>query len=125
MRPKSLLAIIALGVPSDPAQSRSLHVTGTAGYLSEWEIRATVSEDAPSEGLSGPITMTHAGLCTVKGPVEKSGEIKVKISGWGPLSRIDAVMSFGNEQCVYRGGFANGTRGAMDCSDAKGIPLSL
>jgi len=47
------------------------------------------------------------------------------MSGWGPFSRIEAVMSFGDARCVYRGGSSGGTSGAMDCPDAKGVPVTL
>ncbi len=87
-------------------------------------MKASVAEDISGE-LSGPISWKHTGLCTVNGPVEKSGDMKFRISGWGPFSRIDATMSFENTNCTYSGSFSDGTRGTMDCTDAKGIPLTL
>ena len=77
MRPKAILTIVALGMSYAPAHARSLHIGGTAGYLSEWEINATVAEDESDGGsLHGPVTLKHTGLCAVKGPVEKSGELR-------------------------------------------------
>jgi len=126
MRPKAILTIVALGMSYAPAHARSLHIGGTAGYLSEWEINATVAEDESDGGsLHGPLTLKHTGLCAVKGPVEKSGELRLRMSGWGPFSRIEAVMSFGDARCVYRGSSSGGTSGAMDCPDAKGVPVTL
>jgi hypothetical protein len=116
----------AFGLACGPAYARSLQVAGTAGYLSEWEIKATVAENVSGGGeLVGPITWKHTGLCTTNGPVEKAGEIKLRISGWGPLSRVDATMSFENATCTYSGRFSEGTTGHMDCSDAKGVPLAF
>ena len=121
------LVISALGLAPGAVEARSLQIVGTAGYLSEWEVKASVADDtsAPSGELSGPISWKHTGLCTVTGPVEKSGDIKFRISGWGPFSRIDATMSFEQTRCTYSGSFSAGTRGTMDCSDARGIPLTL
>ncbi len=127
MRPRALLIIFGVTLLLGPANSRELQVMGTAGYLSEWQISANLSEDTTNTGgeLSGPVVMKHTGLCNVKDPVEKSGEMKAKISGWGPFHRIDLEMSFASAQCVYRGRFANGTNGFMDCSDARAVPLTL
>jgi hypothetical protein len=124
---KTVLVLALLSLSGWPAQARSLQIVGTAGYLSEWEVKADVSDDPalPAGELSGPISWKHTGLCAVSGPVEKSGAIKFRISGWGPFARIDATMSFEQAQCTYSGSFANGTKGTMDCSDAKGIPLAL
>jgi hypothetical protein len=126
MRAEAALAV-AIGLVCGPAHARSLEVAGTAGYLSEWDVKAKVSDNSSGDSgeLTGPITWKHTGLCAVSGPVEKAGEMKFKISGWGPFSRIDATMSFGGAQCTYSGPFADGTKGAMDCSDAKGIPVTL
>jgi hypothetical protein len=34
-------------------------------------------------------------------------------------------MSFERSQCTYSGSFSGQTKGTMDCTDAKGIPLTL
>lgn len=118
------LSIAGLGLACGPALSRPLEVEGKAGYLSEWDVKAAVTPGAGGE-LSGPVTWRHTGLCTVEGPVEKSGILSFRISGSGPLARISATISFNGDQCSYRGAFSGETRGHMDCSNAKGIPLSL
>jgi len=121
---KTALAAALLGIVCTPAQARTLQIVGTAGYLSEWEIKASADPEAAGEHR-GPISWKHVGLCAANGPVEKSGNIKVRISGWGPFSRIDATMSFEQTQCTYSGSYAAQTRGTMDCSDARGIPITL
>ncbi len=120
------IAIAAVGLAA-PVNARSLEIAGTAGYLSEWEVKATVAENPamPSGEMSGAVMWTHTGLCAVEGPVEKTGDLKFRISGWGPFARIDATMSFDQATCSYSGQFADGTKGTMDCSDAKGVPLTL
>lgn len=122
---KAALAAALVAIASHAAQARTLQIVGTAGYLSEWEIKASADPDSAGGEHRGPISWKHVGLCTANGPVEKSGNIKFRISGWGPFSRIDATMSFERTECTYSGAFAAGTRGTMDCSDAKGIPITL
>ena len=124
---KTALAAALFAIVCAPAQARTLQIVGTAGYLSEWEIKASADPEL-SEAAGehrGPISWKHVGLCAANGPVEKSGNIKFRISGWGPFSRIDATMSFDQTQCTYSGSYAAQTRGTMDCSDAKGIPITL
>jgi hypothetical protein len=124
---KTALAAALLAMVCAPAQARTLQIVGTAGYLSEWEIRASADPEpsAVAGEHRGPISWKHVGLCATNGPVEKSGNLKFRISGWGPFSRIDATMSFDQTQCTYSGSYAAQTKGTMDCSDAKGIPITL
>lgn len=118
------IAATFFGIACIPAQARTLQIVGTAGYLSEWEIKASADQAAEGD-LRGPISWKHTGLCAVSGPVEKSGDIKLKISGWGPFARVDATMSFDKSECTYSGSLSGQTKGVMDCSDAKGIPITL
>jgi hypothetical protein len=124
---KAFLAAIALGMVSGLAQSRSLHVTGTAGYLSEWELSGTVTPRTAtgSSEFFGPLIWRHVGLCSVSGPQEKPGEIRFRVRRSGPVSLIDATISLDGVQCVYSADFSGSSNGHMDCSDAKGVPLSI
>jgi len=124
---KAFAIPIAVGVTCAPAQSRSLQVLGTAGYLSEWELNGTVMEKSPagSNEFSGALTWKHVGLCSMNGPQEKSGEIRFQISKSGPSSQIHAAISLDGAKCTYNGEFSGSSSGHMDCSDAKGVPLSI
>ncbi len=124
---KAVLAAIALCVAAVPAQSRSLHVAGTAGYLSEWEFDGEVTERVSGESneLFGPLIWKHVGFCSVSGPQEKQGEIRMRFSKAGSLSHLSATLSLDGSQCVYTGEFSGGSSGHMDCSNSKGIPLSI
>jgi hypothetical protein len=124
---KSFPVVMALGVAGGPAHSQSLQVTGTAGYLSEWELSGTVTESvsAGHGRFFGPVTWKHVGLCSVNGPQEKYGELRFQISGSGASSEINATLSLEGARCTYVGNLSEGTSGLMDCSDAKGVPLSL
>jgi len=124
---KSGLLLIALGPAWGAAQSQSLQVAGIAGYLSEWELSGTVTETvlAGRSEFAGPVTWTHVGLCSVNGPQQKRGEIRFRISKAGAQSEIDATISLEDVRCTYVGQLSEETRGLMDCSDAKGVPLTL
>jgi hypothetical protein len=124
---KVFLILIALGTAGGPAQAQSRQIVGTAGYLSEWELKGAVTEkiSVGRSEFSGPVTWTHIGLCSVNGPQEKRGEITFQIEGSGPVSRINATISLESVQCTYSGNFSDNASGVMDCSDAKGIPLAL
>jgi hypothetical protein len=110
-----------------PAQSRPLQIEGAAGYLSEWELSGAVTERKSAGGseFSGPLIWKHVGLCSVNGPQEKHGEIKIRMLRSGLVSRIHATISLEGIRCAYSGEFSGGTRGHMDCSDAKGVPISI
>jgi len=121
-------AIVAVLAPFalNAASGRSLQIEGKAGYLSEWEVAGDAAADpASADTMRGRVSWKHVGLCAVNGPVEKSGDISFRISGWGPFARLDATMSFEQSQCTYSGSFSGQTKGTMDCTDAKGIPLTL
>ena len=124
---KVFLLLIALDAGLGSALAQSRQIVGTAGYLSEWELQGAVTEkiSAGRREFSGPVTWKHIGLCSVNGPQEKRGEIRVQIEGSGRASRVDATVSLEDVQCTYRGHFSDNTSGVMDCSDAKGVPLTF
>lgn len=121
------VAMITLATATTPADSRSLQVAGTAGYLAEWEFNGTVSATTPASDaeFSGPLTWKHVGVCSVNGPEEKRGEIRFRLSKSGTASRLTASVALDGAQCNYSGDFSGSSSGHMDCSDAKGVPLTI
>jgi hypothetical protein len=121
------VAMITLATAATPADSRSLQVAGTAGYLAEWEFNGTVTATtpAPDAEFSGPLTWKHVGVCSVNGPEEKRGEIRFRLSKSGAASRLTATVALDGAQCNYSGDFSGSSSGHMDCSDAKGVPLTI
>ena len=117
----------ALGLADVAAHARALRVEGTAGYLSEWEFSGEVSPGGSpdSHEYSGRMIWKHVGLCSVTGPQEKPGEIRIRLSKSGAVSEITAIVSFEGAQCVYRGKFSGNSAGYMDCPDSKGIAFSI
>ena len=117
-----LLAIV-LTVLSVPAHAQSLEVIGYAGVLGEWELTATVTETASRRAgeFSGPVTMTHVGMCTQDGPEQKTGEIRIQISA----SRLNATLSLVGLECTYSASLSDAYKGQLMCPDRPAVPLTL
>jgi hypothetical protein len=65
----------------------------------------------------------HIGLCSVNGPEEKPGKIRIRLSG--ETTKIDATIFFDSTRCTYSGNLSGRSDGLMDCPDAGAIPLSI
>ena len=115
---------VMLGVALTSAPARALEVTGSSGFLGEWEVTATVTETASgrTKDYRGPLVMKHVGLCTQDGPVEKKGEMRLQISA---SSRLNATLSMPGTECTASGPLSDGYNGTMTCSDRQVIPLKL
>jgi hypothetical protein len=100
-------------------------VIGYSGYLGEWELTATVTEkiSGPANEYTGPLTMTHVGLCTQDGPEEKTGTIRLQRSA--PPSRLDATVSIAGVECTYSGQMSGFYTGTLNCPDREAVPLKL
>jgi hypothetical protein len=122
-----LLLVFLAGGAAVPAHAQSLRISGTSGYLSEWELTGNVTETASArvKEFSGPLTIRHVGLCSQSGPDEKAAEIKLQISKSGPWSEIRATMTTDGDKCTFGGRLSDTYSGVMDCSDAKGVPLTF
>jgi hypothetical protein len=108
------------------AQAQSLRVAGAAGYASEWALNGEVTQTGPTKEFSGPLTFTHVGLCTVDGPLVKSGRIKLEVSGSKLSSKIQAVLFYEGAWCVYSGKLSEAaSHGFMRCSETDQIPITL
>ncbi len=122
---KAFILPIALGLLATPAHAQSLQIVGYSGYLGEWELTATVTENVSSRAkeYSGPLTMKHVGLCTQDGPEEKMGEMRIHIS---PLSSVlNATLSVAGIECSYSGRLSDSYTGTMNCPDRLPVPLKL
>jgi hypothetical protein len=123
-------------------QAASLRVSGTAGYLSEWEFAGDLTRKPAlkDQEFSGTLTWKHVGLCTASGPQEKTGAIDLQISGAGASSRISAKLVLDGALCRYQGKASDSSQGVMDpgvmdpgfmdsgfmdCDNASGVPITL
>jgi hypothetical protein len=116
---------IVLNALATPAGAQSLQVTGYSGYLGEWELTATVTENVSgrTDEYSGPLTMKHVGLCTQDGPEEKTGEMRLQISALPP--RLNATLLVAGVECTYSGRLSDSYTGTMTCLDRGAVPLRL
>jgi hypothetical protein len=119
------LPLLVTGALAAPAQAQPLQVVGYAGVLGEWELTATVTETAlrGAKEFSGPLTMTHVGICTQDGPEQKSGEIRFQISALS--SQLDATLLVEGVACTYSARLSDPTSGLMACPDREAVPLKL
>jgi hypothetical protein len=119
------LLLFVLGALAAPAQAKSLQLVGYAGVLGEWELTATVTDNARgwAEEFSGPLSMKHVGICTQDGPEEKTGEIRFRISALS--SRLDAILLVEGVACSYSAGRSDSYSGMMACPDRQAVPLKL
>ncbi|WP_213738362.1 hypothetical protein [Bradyrhizobium sp. dw_411] len=117
--------MFALMLPAVPAAADPMQLVGYSGYLGEWELTATVTEDgsATPKGYSGPLSIKHVGLCTQDGPEEKSGRIRIQMMP--SESRIEATLWVDGIECRYRGVLSGFYTGTMDCSGRERVPLKL
>jgi hypothetical protein len=122
---KALFLPIVLSVLATPASAQSHQVVGYAGVLGEWELTATVTEQAGrwSKAFSGPLSMKHVGICTQDGPEEKTGEIRFQISALS--SRLDATLLVEGIACSYSAAPSDPYSGMMACPDREAVPLKL
>jgi hypothetical protein len=122
---RTLLLLFVTGALAAQAEAEPLQVVGYAGVLGEWELTATVTETAlrGAKEFSGPLTMTHVGICTQDGPEQKSGEIRFQISALS--SQLDATLLVEGQRCTYSARAADPYSGVMACPDREAIPLKL
>jgi hypothetical protein len=122
-----LLFLLIWSAVVAPVRAHSWRVTGTTGYLSEWELSGNVTETASGrvKEFSGPLIARHVGLCSQDGPEEKPAEIKLQIIKSGALSQIRATMTMNGTQCTFSGTISDTYAGLMDCANAKGVPVTL
>ena len=115
---------IMLGVVVASAPARAIEVTGSSGFLGEWEVTATVTETTSgrTKDYRGPLVLKHIGLCTQDGPVEKKGELRLHVSA---SSQLSATLSVPGTECTASGQLSDSYNGTMTCSDRQVIPLRL
>jgi hypothetical protein len=120
---RTIFQLAVLGALATPAGAESLEVLGYAGVLGEWELTAIVTGNDNTKAYSGPLTMTHVGICTVDGPEEKKGEIRFRLSE--SSSRIQATLLVDGTECSYSARLSDFFAGTMNCPNRPAVPLKL
>jgi hypothetical protein len=119
--------VSALGLPiliaaAAQAGAQTREVTGQAGILAEWDLNATVTEQTKGR-WTGPLRMTHVGLCGVDGPEEKTGELQLLMSE--PAGEVAATLLIDGEACTFSGRLKDGGGGLMHCPERPDVPMML
>jgi hypothetical protein len=120
---RTIFQLAVLGALATPAGAESLEVLGYSCVLGEWELTASVTGNDNTRAYSGPLTMTHVGICTVDGPEEKKGEIRFRLSE--SSSRIQATLLVDGTECSYSARLSDFFTGTMNCPNRPAVPLKL
>lgn len=117
----AVFAMMLCGL-TGPALAQTRTVTGQAGLLAEWDLTATVTEKAGGQ-WSGPLVLKHVGFCSVDGPEEKTGELRLRVAE--PTGDLAATLSIDGVVCTFTGRRAEGYGGTMTCPDRRDVPMML
>jgi hypothetical protein len=123
---RTLFVAIAVAALAAPVRAQSvLQLHGQTGYLGEYELSGTVSEQS-SNGrteFSGPLVVKHVGLCTHTGLQETTSQIKLQIAG--SSRRVMATVAFEGLACTYQGVLSESYHGFMNCANQTSLPFRL
>ena len=123
---RTLVAFVALAALTGPTSAQSvLQLYGKTGYLGEYELSGTVSEQSSNgrREYSGPLVIKHVGLCTHDGPQETISQIRLQIEK--SSQRVMAALAFDGVECTYHGVLTESYHGFMNCADQTSVPLRL
>jgi hypothetical protein len=116
------LLLMAPNAAAWAAEAETLQILGQAGVLGEWELTANLTATGAQKQFSGPFVMKHVGLCTVDGPEQKTGDIKLQLFG---TSRVKATLLVDGVTCAYAGRKSDSYSGLLRCPDRRNVPLLM
>jgi len=117
-------AVVALDHAQPRETPRSLEIMGYTGRLGEWEVKANLARSGDrADELSGPMNLRHVGICTIDGPDEKSGTMRVRLSTWS--SQVEARLVIDGVECLYRGALSDSDESELNCPDRRPTPITL
>ena len=120
-----IFVVSVSALAASAAEARSLQIHGVTGYLSEYDLSASVSGEASkgTEKLSGPLNIKHVGLCTHDGPNETLSYLKLEfVNASGPVT---ATLNFDGHECSYSGYLSESYVGVLRCAGGLSLPLRL
>ena len=123
---RTLFFFIAVVSVAAPVRAQSvLQLHGQTGYLGEYELSGTVSEQSANgrTEFSGPLVVKHVGLCTHAGPQETTSRIKLQIAE--SSRRVMATVAFEGLACTYQGVLSESYHGFMNCDNQTSLPFRL
>lgn len=114
------MAVICLAQPSGAQQTRA--VAGQFGILGEWDLTATLTKHPDGQWV-GPARMKHVGYCTVDGPEEKSGELRLTLAK--SRERISGTILIDGASCTFSVRLKEGYEGNLRCPAWRDMPMTL
>jgi hypothetical protein len=118
---RALASAIWFGAGGAMAQSYS--VSGQVGYLQEWEMKASLSKTVTGSAVNydGPVTLRHVGLCSVNGPEEKSGVVRLTVSR--RTSAVEGTLAMKDDSCQIVASASKPYSGLLNCREGQGVPI--
>jgi hypothetical protein len=118
---RTLLAALWIGASAGTATAQSYSVNGQIGYLQEWEMKANLAGSGVN--YDGPVTLRHVGLCSVNGPEEKSGIVRLSVSR--KTAAVEGTLTLKDDSCRIAASASKSHSGLLNCRDGQGVPISF
>jgi hypothetical protein len=122
---RALISAIWIGAGAESTMAQSYSVNGQVGYLQEWELKANLAKTITDSGVSydGPVTLRHVGLCSVNGPEEKSGVVRLMVSR--RTSAVEGTLALKDDTCRIVASASKSHSGLLNCRDGQGVPIQF
>lgn len=105
------------------ATPQSVEVLGFSGNAGEWELTATLTRDADTRQLAGPMKMAHVGWCSQEGPQQKSGDLRLQFHRL--TSGLDATLNVDGVECSFSARLTDAYEGKMACPGRRPVQMLL
>ncbi len=118
---RALVVAILICAGAAPALAQSYSISGHAGYLQEWEMKAKLTKTVTggAEDFSGAVTLRHVGLCSINGVEEKSGTVQLSVSRAG----LEGTLALSDDSCEISAPAARPYSGLLNCRKGEGVPI--
>ena len=122
---RALISAIWIGAGAESTMAQSYSVNGQVGYLQEWELKANLAKTITDSGVSydGPVTLRHVGLCSVNGPEEKSGVVRITVSR--RTLAVEGTLALKDDTCRIVASASKSHSGLLNCRDGQGVPMQF
>jgi hypothetical protein len=122
---RALASVIWIGAGAGSVLAQSYSINGQIGYLQEWEMKADLARTTTASGVSydGPVTLRHIGLCSVNGPEEKSGVVRLTVSR--KTSAVEGTLTMADDTCRIAASASKPHSGLLNCRDGQGVPIQF
>lgn len=118
---RALVVAILICAIAPAALAQSYSISGQAGYLQEWEMKASLAKTVTegTEDFSGAVTLRHVGLCSINGVEEKSGTLQLSVSRAG----VEGTLALPDDSCRISAAASPSHSGLMNCRNGEGVPI--